>query len=258
MDPRVWVTLAYANGESAVDAPEGVFVDVTLSPSGQVVCARVSTGYAGNSFGAYGKIHKDDELVVVIPNGDPAEGAVVVARLWSQADPPPADSVVDVDEIVLDIEVDKPYRLRTSGSGKIEVDAESKITLKSDDTIILDCDKVRLGKEAAGEQLVMGSTYRAQEQILDTSLAVQFAQIAAAFTAIQAAMVAYNVAMQAASSKLLIPPAGKAVGIATTTMVAAVNAACVTGNSAGLAAQIAIQTFEASTLQYLSTISKTK
>jgi len=81
MDPRVWVTLAYANGESAVDAPEGVFVDVTLSPSGQVVCARVGTGYAGNSFGAYGKIHKDDELVVVIPNGDPAEGAVVVARL---------------------------------------------------------------------------------------------------------------------------------------------------------------------------------
>lgn len=258
MDPRVWVTLAYANGESAVDAPEGVFVDVTLSPSGQVVCARVGTGYAGNSFGAYGKIHKDDELVVVIPNGDPAEGAVVVARLWSQADPPPSDAIVDADEVVLDIEADKSYRLRTSGSGKIEVDAESKITLKSDDTVILDCDKVRLGKEAAVEQLVMGSTYRAQEQTLDTSLAVQFAQIAAAFTAIQAAMVAYNVAMQPATDKLLIPPAGKAIGIATTTMVAAVNAACITGNSAGLAAQTAINTFEASASQYLSSISKTK
>jgi hypothetical protein len=258
MDPRVWVTLAYANGESAVDAPEGVFVDVTLSPSGQVVCARVGTGYAGNSFGAYGKIHKDDELVVVIPNGDPAEGAVVVARLWSQADPPPSDAIVEVDEVVLDIEADKPYRLRTSGSGKIEVDAESKITLKSDDTIILDCDKVRLGKEAAVEQLVMGSTYRSEETILDTDLALRFSQIAAAFTAIQAAMVAYNAAMLPATDKLLIPPAGKAIGIATTTMVTAVNAACVTGNSAGLAAQTAINTFELKAAQYLSSISKTK
>lgn len=258
MDPRVWISLAYANDESVVDPPEGVFVDVTLAPSGQVVTARVSAPYAGAHFGRYAKIHKDDELLVGLPNGDPAEGTIVLARLWSKADQPPDDASQNGDEVVDAIEPDKPYRLRTSGSGKIEVDAEAKVTVKSGDTIILECDKVRLGEEGASEQLVMGTTYRAKEQTLDTSLATQFAQIAAAFSAIQTAMIAYNSAMQPASDKVLIPPAGKAIGVATLTMVTAVNAACVTGNTAALAAQTAINTFEASAPQYLSNVSKTK
>lgn len=250
MDPRVWLTLAYANDESIVDSTEGVFVDVTLSPSGQVVCARVPATYAGNLFGRYAKIHKDDELLVGIPNGDPAEGVIVVARLWSSADKPPDDATANPDEVMDVVEVDKSYRLRTSGAGKVEIDSENTVTVK--------CDKVRLGEEAATEQLVLGTTYRQNETSCDSSLETQFAQIATSFATISAAMLAYNTAMQAASQGILLPPAGYAVGIATAAMTTAVMGACATGQAAALAAQAAITTFESSAPSYLSNVSKTK
>jgi hypothetical protein len=145
-DTRTWVSIAFANGESYFDAAHGVFVDVTLAPSGQQMTARVPSNYAGARFGFYAKIHIDDEIVVAIPNGDPAEGAVVVGRLWSAADIPPADGATNVDEVMLVVEKDKSFRLRCSGGGKIEIDAEADVTITTTgDANVIAGGTIRLG-----------------------------------------------------------------------------------------------------------------
>lgn len=129
MDTRITSSYAYANDESHYDAAHGVFVDVTLAPSGQVLTARVPADYAGKGFGFYARIHKDDELLVVLPNGDPSDGPVVVARLWSQADTPPAEAGTDEDEVMLVVEKDKNLRLKTTGKGVVEVDSDTTVTI---------------------------------------------------------------------------------------------------------------------------------
>lgn len=129
IDTRISSSRAYANAESYYDEKAGVFVDVTLVPSGQEVTARVPSLYAGVGFGFYARIHADDELLVVLPNGDPAEGAIVVARLWSEADTPPTEAKDDPDEIMLVVEKDKHLRLKTTGEGKVAIQSEKEIKL---------------------------------------------------------------------------------------------------------------------------------
>lgn len=136
MDTRLQSSLAFAKGESFVDEKSGVFVDVMLAPSGEQVTARVAPDYAGKGFGFYAPVHVDDELLVVLPNGEQAEGAVVVRRLWSQADPPPTDAVADPTEVMLVVEKDRNLRLRVSGTGVVEVNSEAKVIVTSP-TILL-------------------------------------------------------------------------------------------------------------------------
>lgn len=137
IDTRVWVSLAVALDESNVDSKYGVFVDVQLVPSGEQYTARVPADYAGKGFGFYGRIHKDDDLVVAIPSGDPMDGPVVVARLWSEADTPPQQAIDDPDEVMLIVEKDRNLRLAVSGEGKVEIDADKTVTVK--------CSDIRLG-----------------------------------------------------------------------------------------------------------------
>lgn len=123
IDTRCWVSLAIATEDSVVDQEHGVFVDVTLVPSGEEYTARVPADYAGGGFGFYAKIREDDELVVVVPTGDAAEGPVVVSRLWSAADLPPQQAVDDPEEVMLIVEEGKNLRLTTSGSGSIVIES---------------------------------------------------------------------------------------------------------------------------------------
>jgi len=129
MDTRIQSSLAIADGESEYDEEEGVFVDVTLMPSGQKLTARVPANYAGKGFGFYARVHKEDDLLVVLPNGDPAEGAIVVARLWGAADTPPTEAKDDPDEVMLVVEKDKHLRLKTTGKGRVVVSSEDRVTL---------------------------------------------------------------------------------------------------------------------------------
>jgi hypothetical protein len=122
MDTRIWVSAAVAMGEAQVDPKFGVFVDVTLIPSGEEYTARVPADYAGNGFGFYAKIHKDDDLVVVVPYGDAAEGVVVVARLWTAADLPPALAQSSPEDLILVVEKDKNLRVAVQGQGKVFVE----------------------------------------------------------------------------------------------------------------------------------------
>jgi hypothetical protein len=122
IDTRVWVSLAAAVGECVVDPQNGgVFVDLMLMPTGERCTARVPSVYAGVGFGLYAKIHLDDEVLVCVPSGDLAEGAVVVSRMWSASDPPPQQAQVTPDDVVLVVEQDKNLDVVPQGSGLINL-----------------------------------------------------------------------------------------------------------------------------------------
>ncbi len=97
IDPRVWMSLAYVNtgagvngADVVVDSKEGVFAGVTLLPSQQQDTARLSSEYAANGAGDYVPLIPGEEVLVAVPSGSWDEGLVIVKRLWSPSDPPPA------------------------------------------------------------------------------------------------------------------------------------------------------------------------
>jgi len=148
MDTRIWISLAYARGESVVDPWHGVFVDVTLVPSGEQHTARVAFDYSGPGFGIYlGQIHKNDELLVEAPSGDSAEGYVVTRRLYSASDLPPQEAISDPTEVMLVVEKDRNLRLKVSGGGQVQVDSETKV--------IVNCPTVEMGRDNAGTLKVL-------------------------------------------------------------------------------------------------------
>lgn len=124
IDPRVWVSYAVCTSEPVVETRSGqqdVFVDVLLLPSGQPETARVGASYAGSGFGFYAPLHKDDEVLVCAPSGDPDEGLVVTQRLWSPADPPPEAAATYPEDVTLVVEEGKALRLNVSGGGKVYI-----------------------------------------------------------------------------------------------------------------------------------------
>lgn len=126
IDPRIWVSYAVLQTEPFVDerpGKQGVFADVQLLPSGVMDTARVGAIYAGNGFGLYAPLHKDDEVLVCAPSGDPDEGLVIVQRLWSTSDPQPAQVAQTPEDVTLVVEPDKNLRLTVQGSGNVYITA---------------------------------------------------------------------------------------------------------------------------------------
>jgi hypothetical protein len=122
IDPRVWVSYAIVQSEPVVETAQGqqdVFVDVLLVPTMQPDTARLCADYAGNGFGLYAPLHKDDEVVVIAPSGDPDEGLVIARRCWSPSDLPPAEAGQFPDDVLLVVEPGKNVRITTSGGGKV-------------------------------------------------------------------------------------------------------------------------------------------
>lgn len=94
IDPRAWVEPAVIDGESFVDlrdGKQGIFVNVYILRTGTTIPARLGALYAGNGFGFYLPVEDGDEVQVLVPNGETDEGPVVLPRLWSASDPPPAE-----------------------------------------------------------------------------------------------------------------------------------------------------------------------
>ena len=79
----------------------------------------VAPDYAGDGFGFYTPIEVDDEVVVVAPSGDPAEGLVVARRLWSAADPPPQEAIDHPADVLLHVKAGASIRIVVSDGGKI-------------------------------------------------------------------------------------------------------------------------------------------
>ena len=89
-DPRCWCSLAIVL-DLGVDPENNVYADVEMIPSGDRGTASIGGAYRGRQFGAWFPILKDDVVLVLFPRGDPAEGPVIVASLWSGSDPPPTE-----------------------------------------------------------------------------------------------------------------------------------------------------------------------
>src|SRR5713226_4453753 len=73
MDTRTWVSIAYVQAVK-VDPVDGPLADVLLMPSEDQETARIGAIYAGNGWGIYAPLYKDDEVIVSAPSGDPDHG----------------------------------------------------------------------------------------------------------------------------------------------------------------------------------------
>lgn len=152
IDPRVWVSLAIVDAVNVQDG-QGVFVDVTLIPSRNEETVRMGAPYAGDGFGSYAPVKEDDEVVVMFPSGDPNEGGILIARLWSASDPPPSEAVDNPNDTLVQVEKDTNYRMIASGSGNIVATVENgQVELGGEDNlspVARKDDAVNLGTFAA-------------------------------------------------------------------------------------------------------------
>ncbi len=241
IDPRIWCSYAYAMEDSSIDPDHGHFVDVKLLPTKLQVTVRVPQQYAGGRFGNnYGVIHKDDELVVLFPDGDPAAGGFAVMRAWSAADKPPELWTANPGDVGCVVEQDLNYRVLLSGTGEFLVESAQKAVIAAP-TVVAEADNVRLGAEGATEALILGTTYRAQEFAMNTALQAGLATIAAA-----------GAQISAAGALHIIPIVGP--------MLAAplLSAAGASISSGAAVMSTAISTFDTGPTAYLSNVSKTE
>src|SRR5258708_261871 len=128
IDPRVWVSLCIVDSVN-IDQQHGVFADVhimstaTLDRSGNVVAqqetVRVAPDYAGNGFGIFYPPAAGDEVLVLWPDGHPDNGGVMVKRLWSASDQPPATVVNNPKDALLMFNSDVNLRVIAQGKGNI-------------------------------------------------------------------------------------------------------------------------------------------
>ena len=153
IDTRCWVSLAVATEDGSVD-PDGLgaFVDVQLMPTEEPTTARFGPVYAGEGFGLYTRIRKDDELVVLIPSGETSEGPVVVSRLWSPADKMPQAAIDNPEDFVLVVEEGKNLRFKLTGGGEVRFDVGDGAN-----QVIIKEDLVELGAEGAGDKASLDS-----------------------------------------------------------------------------------------------------
>jgi len=210
IDPRTWISYA------AVDAvgidTEGVFVDVELLPTREKMTARLGTIYAGPGYGFHIPVGVGDEVVVGIPNGDPMHGPTILARMQSASDELSTDAQAHSTDLVLVIKDGVSIRINVAGAGK-----------------------VYLGATNAVEAAVLGTTYRAHEDTMLSSISTALAALSTLF----AAQVAYITAIQAIADPT---------GTATTALATALGVA----EGVLAATQAAISAFEAAAASYLS------
>jgi hypothetical protein len=131
IDPRRWVALAVIT-ELGFDAENGVFADIAYIPDGTTDTAVVGAWYAGDGFGAYAPLKVDDVVLVAIPDGDPSTGPVVICRMWSSADKPPAEAGGSGDEPTTDpvtrVEDGATFRIVAKGGASVRVELEGSGT----------------------------------------------------------------------------------------------------------------------------------
>lgn len=152
IDPRQWATLAVVQ-ETGFDPEEGAFADVTFLPSNQVETCYIGSDYTGDGFGEWNPLHVGDLVLVIVPEGDAAAGPVIVKRIWTRTEKPPADFAGTNDEPtndrVLIVQPGQKYRVVVSAGGQITVEnTTAKIQVNSAD-ILIEAATVNAGDDQA-------------------------------------------------------------------------------------------------------------
>ncbi len=102
-DNKQWVSMGLVVDDPEVPPVEfnredgQVYVNVSLEPSKVPVRARVAGQVAGAGEAEYFPFMPNDEVVVLIPQGDEGAGCVIIGRLNQALDPFPMDSVAGQD-----------------------------------------------------------------------------------------------------------------------------------------------------------------
>lgn len=118
-----------------VDPNEGVFCDVSFLPMEEPETALLGVPYAGANFGFYFPVEEDDIVLVAIPNGDAGAGPVIIARMWSAADPPFSEMQGSADsqnpgqflpssDVVLRARAGKNTKVIVSEGANVSIEAE--------------------------------------------------------------------------------------------------------------------------------------
>ncbi len=232
-DPRVWIaegTVAtvgdapdFSDAEAVVATAAGIDVDVVIHPHDWPLTCRYELS-AGQGFIA-APIRPGDLVVVAIPLGDLQNGGRILRVTSSASAPIPVEDdgkpVWRNDRLCIVARDGTPIEIRTMQGGKIRVEADGLIEISNEGGAALRINTdgtLQLGGSAASEQLIAGTSYRQQEVTMNVALAAAFSAMAALCTS---------------------PPLS-ALAPGFTALAAAVNA------------------FEAASLQYLSTVVKTK
>ena len=155
IDPRIWLSLATVEAVG-FDAAEGIFVDVQYQPTGERETAYLGIPYSGAEFGMHCPVNVGDTVMVAVAGGDPQSGPVVVTRWHNSGDKPNADLQDENDateptkDLVLRVQAGQKLRVRTSGAGDIDLEAEGtgKVVVKTnggDVTVNSGSGTIRLG-----------------------------------------------------------------------------------------------------------------
>ena len=115
-DTRFWASAGLVTAEPTIE-PGGVYAAVQLVPSGIEITARLGVAYAGPGRGVWAPLHKDDEVLVVVPDGDFASGAVIVARLGNAIDTVPDE--FDNKKLVVKQATGEDILVLTDSGGKV-------------------------------------------------------------------------------------------------------------------------------------------
>jgi phage baseplate assembly protein gpV len=178
IDPRRWIELGQVT-ERGVDE-NGVFVDVRLLPSMDLVTCYVTSRDATPDGGSLCAPAVGAIVVVAFPGGDENGGGFVLGQVWNGSAAPPAEfrgalPLEPTDDPVTVVRAGATLRLvaregasirlEVSGPGKVELvsTGESTVEVRSETAVIVDSPDVRLG-DTPGSQvarvgdLVVGST----------------------------------------------------------------------------------------------------
>ena len=168
IDPRSWLSLAVVEA-LGFDQAHGVFADIRYLPSGDTDTALVGSQYAGGGFGTLCPPKVEDVVLVAVPDGHTGLGPVIIARMWSKADPPPVDFAGENDEPTTDpttrVEDGATFRivakaganvrieLEGAGSFTVEATGAATVNLSSETSVTIQAPDVRIGSTPGGREI---------------------------------------------------------------------------------------------------------
>ncbi len=120
-DTRRWAALGLVV-EVVVDR-ESVYLEVDLQPDGDSVLARAVPTFAGAGWGIYHPIAAGDQVLVVMPEGDPDLSPVAIGPLHTETDAVPTEALGEPETWWLVMRPGKHVRIKATGAGRIYLEA---------------------------------------------------------------------------------------------------------------------------------------
>lgn len=199
-DPRFWVSSGRVISDGTRWDPEvGPIVDVSLNSgeaTGVELTARVGTTVSGDGYGEFTPLEEDQEVLVVLPDGDPESDPIVLAYLSNEGSPvfgevagitpgDPLDQELKKSPYGRAEEYDGDHTLKAANVSQIagenaEIYAQQAATLKADLQAIVEAPLVSLGSSGAAEPYVLGTAFTTAQSALWSSLQADLVSLAVA------------------------------------------------------------------------------